>query len=993
MPEEKKTRPRRGRQPKAAAASTSRQRSIKEMFGGTDSQDTDAPAAQGQDVVEVEDAPSVASGELPLEVKAAVPLADVPSEHTETERPAPKELYPIFRKSVEAGPLPPSSPPSSEPEIIHITDDESKLSIPSRPPKPLHPFFSRNANAPAPLSQPPVAQDVQDFVEGSSRDAPIVIGSSPVLQTKVLPKSTKPPKIVHPFFSKPTRTEQHKSTVPQNASVPAYPDRESQHVVASHTHLPALHEVFPRRAPNLQVGACAEDETGSDSLSKWLEGQYSNSTSSHTLSLSASKAEVHTRSTYIDTIPRVQQALPPILRLLQYASAPTWEEGLSIPQQDQWTDRWRPTCAEEVLGNKQHAIYLKDWMDTLRLQHELPLNPVEADTNSKGTKKRKRVKSKKRDIVRHVKKRRRDDYDDDLLAPSDFTESEAEDTPTLASSDVDDFAFCRKMVDRMSATSVPATQDSLRSSPTNDILSDGSEAAFPAIEKAPRFGRQIRNTILLVGPSGSGKTATVYACAKELAWDVFEVYPGIGERSGAELHKLIGDVGKNHIVKVHQSPKKGNPKATFFQPGRGKTKVARRIESDDEMDDIDIISVSPADDAPPAVAEPAEPRVNQSVVLVEEVDILYQTDTNFWPALINIIKECKRPVILTCNGETIFCYSYHLDLTAHPADISRVPCLDLPLQTTLRFAPCPSPLAGSYLQALCLAQGVEVKRQGLIRLYEGEDAQDGPHQPDLRQTIMQLQFLVANVKTHATPSMPDTLLTLSPSEPPIQEIPTDSNGSPPLGGSTASIATDQNKETAILLARMSRVWDSISFADAYLCRENSAHLRDVFSDESGPSPDDLLGYKVLHAQVNTDSCPVSVFYQQDKHIHEEVLALTKQAASERFAEDIPTSKSTKSLDTDRRSYHALVGPVLRNPVSEAPTRPWRASISEEALYLDYAPWIRYIVAADDTLESLSQPSSQGRRSTRNSQRTSQGRWLKLDFDQRRTLSETSLHLE
>lgn len=67
------------------------------------------------------------------------------------------------------------------------------------------------------------------------------------------------------------------------------------------------------------------------------------------------------------------------------------------------------------------------------------------------------------------------------------------------------------------------------------------------------------------------------------------------------------------------------------------------------MDEERLPAVS-VDVVQEAGSDPPEPTVNQSVILIEEADILYQTDTNFWPALINIIKLCRRPVVLTCNG-------------------------------------------------------------------------------------------------------------------------------------------------------------------------------------------------------------------------------------------------------------------------------------------------------------------------------------------------------
>lgn len=172
-----------------------------------------------------------------------------------------------------------------------------------------------------------------------------------------------------------------------------------------------------------------------------------------------------------------------------------------------------------------------------------------------------------------------------------------------------------------------------------------------------------------------------------------------------------------------------------------------------------------------------------------------------------------------------------------------------------------------------------------------------------------------------------------------------------------------------------------------------AMLQDIFADELGSSSDDLLGYKVLDIQANTDCFPISAFYHQDMYLCAQALELVQRVAAGPSSADMPTYRMARSLDVTRSRYHAQVGPILRQPVSEAPARPWRVSISQEALHLDYAPWIRYIVAADDAVESASQPASQGRRFTRNSLKTSQDRWLKLEVDQRRTLSQTSLRLE
>ncbi|XP_065898484.1 uncharacterized protein [Dysidea avara] len=47
-----------------------------------------------------------------------------------------------------------------------------------------------------------------------------------------------------------------------------------------------------------------------------------------------------------------------------------------------------------------------------------------------------------------------------------------------------------------------------------------------------------------------------------------------------------------------------------------------------------------------------------SVILVEEVDILFEDDKGFWSAMYDIINMSKRPIILTCNDP-------HLQLECH----------------------------------------------------------------------------------------------------------------------------------------------------------------------------------------------------------------------------------------------------------------------------------------------------------------------------------------
>ena len=160
-----------------------------------------------------------------------------------------------------------------------------------------------------------------------------------------------------------------------------------------------------------------------------------------------------------------------------------------------------------------------------------------------------------------------------------------------------------------------------------------------------------------------------------------------------------------------------------------------------------------------------------------------------------------------------------------------MPCEDLPLQATLHFTPCAVPLAVTYLQAVCLAQGFAVPRDMLTKFYHDETDEDEeddtkPHL-DLRHALMQLQYFLASGCAKdggsALPPGPSTDLVHTAGShsfsSPISSIPDDDAPSP--------IAADQPREKheATLLVLMSKAWDAASYIDSHLSRETHAHVR------------------------------------------------------------------------------------------------------------------------------------------------------------------------
>ena len=331
-----------------------------------------------------------------------------------------------------------------------------------------------------------------------------------------------------------------------------------------------------------------------------------------------------------------------------------------------WVDKWSPRFAEDVLGNEAQVLYLRDWLQASAIDSfSGAVKPSAASTPASSQSKKKPLAkrgTKRPRIRREVgskrdKKRRRREgdwiVDDDCPSPSELSEQEFHPLDELLDGDPDSDALVAK----------PPLGPEV---PTVDLPAFGYHGPNTS---------NMSNTIILCGPPGSGKSAAVDACLYELGWDVHEVYPGIGKRSGAALESLIGQAGKNHLVTkqlegerpLSPAPK-GNTLAGFWGVGpvQNRAEVGSVGGSSDGTDVPDVGSMHigpddgsgnpappPQDDLPQIAERPAQEaqtQAKQSLILLEEVDILFKDDVNFWATVVDIIRDCRRPVVLTCNG-------------------------------------------------------------------------------------------------------------------------------------------------------------------------------------------------------------------------------------------------------------------------------------------------------------------------------------------------------
>ncbi|QIW94604.1 hypothetical protein AMS68_000122 [Peltaster fructicola] len=334
-----------------------------------------------------------------------------------------------------------------------------------------------------------------------------------------------------------------------------------------------------------------------------------------------------------------------------------------------WTQKYAPERSELVLQSHREMQVLKSWLQSLAV-NAVDVAKTDPATKSAG------VKRKKKRKTRH--------------------------------SELDDF-----IVDE---------GDDIRSLGT---ISD-TENSSQSMVQSQVAGVRASNTVLISGPHGCGKTAAVYAVAKELQYRVFEISSS-ERRSGKDVFDKIGNVTENHIVKKHNADQPELPAteekdrvdaalrqdlesgrqgkmAAFFKP-----KAAQLPKSSP----TEVVKAKVVKNVQHAIKRAKDQQ--QSLILLEEVDILFKEDKEFWTTIFKLIQTSKRPFIMTRNDEDL------------------VPVQALSLHAVLRFVPAEADTVIDYLLLVAAREGHLVERRAISSLW-----QDSGH--DLRRSLTTLDF-------------------------------------------------------------------------------------------------------------------------------------------------------------------------------------------------------------------------------------------------------------
>ncbi|KAL8948526.1 MAG: hypothetical protein Q9222_005294 [Ikaeria aurantiellina] len=360
-----------------------------------------------------------------------------------------------------------------------------------------------------------------------------------------------------------------------------------------------------------------------------------------------------------------------------------------------WTTKYVPQMAEDVLQPGREALVLRDWL------RSLVVNTVESGSHDAGqTKESSRMFMKPHAGNRKRKRVRAQELDGFVVSSDDEANEmdELHDGNGMHPSRPENHGDTRSVI---KVREVP-----------NVMSNSGS-------------GERSTNAIVISGPSGSGKTVAVYAAAQELGFEIFEINAG-SRRSGKDIFDKVGDMSRNHLVSQvkareaaqtqlpedRMSPSTNAPNDELESHRQGKMNAFLKPKMDKKRSPKKDKRLKQED----AADQPSRQRSQkQSVILLEEVDLLFEDDKQFWAATIELITQSKRPVIMTCTDESL------------------LPLEDLSLFGILRFVKPPDHLAIEYLQLLACNEGHLLSKDAISALYRVK-------RNDLRASITELQF-------------------------------------------------------------------------------------------------------------------------------------------------------------------------------------------------------------------------------------------------------------
>lgn len=349
-----------------------------------------------------------------------------------------------------------------------------------------------------------------------------------------------------------------------------------------------------------------------------------------------------------------------------------------------WVHKYAPRTAESVLQQGQEVILLRDWLENLKV----------TSVDSGDGRARDPLVLRKFGSTASKRKRKRAEELDGFVISSDEEANQMDEITDLE--------------DNGSVSSY---------SKKSTIRGGNGAVGSSSCDRSA-------NAVVISGPNGCGKTAAVYAVAQEIGFEVFEINAG-SRRNGKDILDKVGDMTRNH--QVRHVP--GKETATSREDNEALAIASNNLKQDLEsgrqgtMNNFFKASAAAKKKPPSKISKPSPKKEapkkqrnqKQSLILLEEVDVLFEEDKLFWATTLDLILQSKRPVIMTCTDEDL------------------LPLNDMVLQAILRFTCPPEQLASDYLLLVAGNEGHLLSGNAVSSLYRAKGS-------DLRASIAELNF-------------------------------------------------------------------------------------------------------------------------------------------------------------------------------------------------------------------------------------------------------------
>ncbi|XP_046143459.1 replication factor C subunit 1 isoform X2 [Osmia bicornis bicornis] len=207
--------------------------------------------------------------------------------------------------------------------------------------------------------------------------------------------------------------------------------------------------------------------------------------------------------------------------------------------------------------------------------------------------------------------------------------------------------------------------------------SDDSENDFYSSDSSYSRSNGNNQVAVLLGPHGSGKTASVYALAEEFGYTVLELNAS-SKRSGKKLLKELEEATKSYQIK-----------------NKERTSAFCNLTSNEIF--------------PKKISK-------NSLILIEDVDIIFEEDEGFISAIYQLASNTKCPIVMTCK-----------DVCPHLNKLA-------PQQSRIYFQSVVGNKVSVLLELISLAEtGYRLPSNYIMELLQSGD---------LRKAILQLQYLL-----------------------------------------------------------------------------------------------------------------------------------------------------------------------------------------------------------------------------------------------------------